>query len=324
MFLMIILGVGFAALNTGNNLLYLVVSLLLAFLTLSGLLSESALRGIEVRRSLPREIFAGSDNTLHFEIKNSHDRVPSFAIVIDDRAAPEAPGDVEPDWRLSKDEELPKLGRVFAMRVGPGETLTRSYRLHPQKRGQLRFHSVRVSTRFPFGLFLKSRTIRAAESALVYPEIAAVPQSTIRSHDDDEGEGRNPATLDGSAVDGLREFEIGDSLRRVHWKSSLRRNQFQVRTQEDEPSAELEVRLRTAGASSEKAFEESVRWAAGEVIAHLNAGLKVGLITDAERIRPDRGMRQRARLLSFLALVRLRETPQYEPARPQRSRAERQ
>ena len=50
--------VGFAAMNTGNNLLYLVLSLLLAFLALSGVMSETALRGIEVRRRLSRDIHA--------------------------------------------------------------------------------------------------------------------------------------------------------------------------------------------------------------------------------------------------------------------------
>ncbi|HEX9618723.1 MAG TPA: hypothetical protein VF989_01230, partial [Polyangiaceae bacterium] len=48
-------GVGFAALNTGNNLLYLVLSLMLSFLVLSGVLSESALRGIGLRRRIPSD-----------------------------------------------------------------------------------------------------------------------------------------------------------------------------------------------------------------------------------------------------------------------------
>ena len=55
-FFAITLGVGFAALNTGNNLLYLVLSLMLAFLVLSGFLSESALRGLEIERVLPRDL----------------------------------------------------------------------------------------------------------------------------------------------------------------------------------------------------------------------------------------------------------------------------
>ena len=52
-FFALTLGVGLAALNTGNNLMYMVLSLLLSFLVLSGVLSESALRGIQVRRLLP-------------------------------------------------------------------------------------------------------------------------------------------------------------------------------------------------------------------------------------------------------------------------------
>ena len=56
--------VAFAALNTGNNLLYRVLSLMLAFLVLSGVLSESALRGIEVRRSEPGELFAGAEGSV--------------------------------------------------------------------------------------------------------------------------------------------------------------------------------------------------------------------------------------------------------------------
>src|SRR4030095_759081 len=52
LFFVLTMGVGFAALNTGNNLLYLVFSFLLAFLVLSGVLSEAALRRIEVRRRL--------------------------------------------------------------------------------------------------------------------------------------------------------------------------------------------------------------------------------------------------------------------------------
>ena len=53
-------GVGFAALNTGNNLLYLVLSLMLAFLVLSGVLSESALRGIALRRRAAARALRGA------------------------------------------------------------------------------------------------------------------------------------------------------------------------------------------------------------------------------------------------------------------------
>lgn len=321
MFLLINLGVGFAALNTGNNLLYLVLSLLLAFLTLSGILSESALRGLEVRRTLPRELFAGGDNPVRIEIRNAQNRVPAFAIVVEDRSAP--PSDIEDpatgDWRLTKDRDIPVVGRVFALRIGPKQTESRSYALRPERRGRLRFHSVRVSTRFPFGLFLKSRTLHAPGEALVYPQIEVVNAPPPTSGEQAQSEAKARSRNGGDDVSGLREWEIGDGLHRVHWKSSLRRDRLIVRTREADRQAEVEVRLRTTGAMSPDAFESRVCWAASEVVAHLASGLCVGLLTDREHLPAAAGAPQRTRLLSFLACVEshgasARQAPP-EPAR---------
>jgi uncharacterized protein (DUF58 family) len=133
-------GVGFAALNTGNNLLYLVLSLMLGFLVLSGVMSESALRGIRVRRRLPRDLFAGSASSVGLEITNGLRRVPAFAVVVEDR--------------VSEGGSPPRAaGRAFALRVDAGATEVRSYQLTPTRRGIVNFEEFRVFTRFPFGLF---------------------------------------------------------------------------------------------------------------------------------------------------------------------------
>ena len=71
-----------AALNTGNNLMYMVLSLLLSFLVLSGVMSESALRGIQVRRVLPAELVAEQEAIIGVEVANQQRRVPSFAVVV--------------------------------------------------------------------------------------------------------------------------------------------------------------------------------------------------------------------------------------------------
>jgi uncharacterized protein (DUF58 family) len=84
-FCVLTFGVGFAALNTGNNLLYLVLSLMLGFLVLSGVMSESALRGIRVRRQLPRDLFAGETTAVGLEISNRQLRIPAFAVLVEDR-----------------------------------------------------------------------------------------------------------------------------------------------------------------------------------------------------------------------------------------------
>jgi uncharacterized protein (DUF58 family) len=283
-------GVGFAALNTGNNLLYLVLSLMLAFLVLSGVMSESALRGIRVRRRLPRDLFARASTAVGLEISNEQPRVPAFAVVVEDRV------------REGGGRER-AAGRAFALRVDPGATELRSYQLVPTRRGNLNFTEFRVYTRFPFGLFSKSLTIEAPAESLAYP--AVEPVALPMNFGAVRGGGEavpGPGGIGTNAV-GLREFADGDSVRRIHWRSSLRHRQLLVSEIESEHEAEVEVRLPTRGIDAGEPFEQRVSWAASEIVALLDTGNRVSLRTDGPCFAADAGTHHRARLLSFLALV---------------------
>jgi uncharacterized protein (DUF58 family) len=243
-----------------------------------------------VRRRLPRELFAETSCRVGLEISNHQRRVPAFAVLVEDRATE---GNAPPR----------PVGRGFALRVGPGETERRAYRCVPDRRGELRFDGFRVSTRFPFGLFSKSLTLESPQTALVYPalEPLAIPSSFGAVPESGEGvAGEHGA---GPLVSGLRHYEPGDPARRIHWRASLRRDELLVRKVESEQRAEVEVRLRTAGQQPGERFERSVRWAASEVVALLEAGIRVALRTDASRIEAGLGERQRGQLLGLLARV---------------------
>ncbi len=290
MFFLITFGVGFAALNTGNNLLYLVLSLMLSFLVLSGVLSESSLRGIRVRRRLPREFFAGARATVGLEISNQQARVPSFAILVEDRL-------------LEDGLEKRDAGRCFAIRIGPGETILRSYSFTPKHRGPIRFIEFKVLTRFPFGLFSKSLSLESEDPALVYPGIEPLSLPPDFGGAREVGDGICSAEGAGAAVSGLREYVSGDPVRRIHWRRSLRRGTLLLRQIESEQQREVEVRLRTAGQRPGEAFERAVRWTASEVVALLETGSRVSLRTDGTLIQAGHGASQRGRLLGFLAKV---------------------
>ena len=290
LFFAITMGVGFAAFNTGNNLMYLVLSLMLGFLVLSGVLSESSLRGIRVRRRLPRELYAGSQNTIVLEVSNKQLRVSAFAVVVVDRRAAEHPSGS-------------RESRGFALRVAAGETVRRPYRFQPERRGYIQFMEFQVFTRFPFGLFSKSLTIPARESALVYPELESIRTPPNFGSPRDAGERVSAPSGSGADAIGLRDYATGDPLRRIHWRASIRRRALLVREVESEHAAEVEVVLRTRGATHGESFEQAVRWAASEVAALLDADTRVALRTDDELIAADEGARHRARLLSYLALV---------------------
>jgi len=283
-------GVGFAALNTGNNLLYLVLSLMLAFLVLSGVLSESALRGVEVRRRLPRELYAERDAWIGIEIANRQRRVVAYALVVEDR------------WIDGRRRER-AAGRCFALRIAPEGSERRSYRLRPERRGELAFAGFVVSTRFPFGLFSKSRAIEAPDHALVYPAVDPVPIPRDFGGARESGEVVTGPRGAGAEVGGVREFARGDASRRIAWRASLRSKALWVRAVESTQQGEVQVRLRTAGRPADSGFERDVRGSASEVSALLERGLRVGLRTDRDQLDAQAGPRQRARLLGFLARV---------------------
>jgi uncharacterized protein (DUF58 family) len=235
-------------------------------------------------------MFAGAPAHLVLEIGNEQRRVASFAIAVEDLVGPDL-------------DRAESVGRVFALRVAPGRTETRSYRLTPPRRGDLGFAGFRVTTRFPFGLFSKAMRIEAADGSLVYPAVETLAPMQRRSPVRDWGETSGGQGGEGSQVAGLRDFASGDHLRRVHWRASMRRGTLLVRDREKEQKAEFEVLLRTRGAQPGQAFEAAVSHAASEVVAHLGAGWRVGLRTDSERLAPAEGALQRDRLLCFLARV---------------------
>ncbi len=284
------LGVGLAALNTGNNLLYMIHALLLSFLVLSGVMSESALRGIRVRRLLPAELVAERTAQIALEIRNEQPRIPAFAVVVEDYVG------------RGGDEHV-GTGRAFALRIGPGARETRSYAFAPRARGALGFTGVRVATRFPFGLFSKAMWVDLAQDALVYPALDPVDARAGRAGQPRHAEhsGGNGGASAESA--GLRGYAPGDPYRRIHWRASLRRDQLLVREPEQDRRRDVTVRLATRGAAPGEAFEREVRRAASEVAAHLAAGQRVALRTDRAAFLPADGARQRALLLSFLATV---------------------
>jgi uncharacterized protein (DUF58 family) len=284
--------VGFGALNSGNNLLYLVFSLMLAFLVLSGVLSESALRHLELRRRIPREIFAGAPATFAVEITNASRTVPAFAIVVEDLLQP-----------VEDVESYRPFGRSFVLRVAPASTEHRAYRFVAEKRGEARLAGYRVSTRFPFGLFAKAAILDLPASVLVFPTLVPVPADprtgTI--------EGREPVGRarpeSGAEVVGLRAYAPGDSPRRIHWPATLRRGSRVVRQSEEPRASEASVYLATRGPIEGPRFEQNVRRAASEAVSLLAEGARVSLRTDSTWIAAAQGSAQRLRLLDFLARV---------------------
>src|SRR5215475_5654755 len=75
--------VALAALNTGNNLLFLILACLLAIILMSGILSWICLAGVELRLEMPEHIFAGQTERAVVELKNEKLTMPSFSLIVE-------------------------------------------------------------------------------------------------------------------------------------------------------------------------------------------------------------------------------------------------
>src|SRR5262249_20617421 len=151
-----------AAINTGNNLLYMLVSLLLALIIVSGVLSEQAMRGLDLITVDPDEIYAGRPALFGMTIVNRKRWLTSYSLTFE----------VLSPTGVSRFIYLPRLDAQAERLITWEDTLP--------KRGRHRLAGVRITTRFPFGLFLKAGRPMLTTEVVVYPAVMPVSPELLR------------------------------------------------------------------------------------------------------------------------------------------------
>ena len=289
-FVGITLGVGFAAINTGNNLLYLLLGMLLALIIVSGLMSELSLRDLTVVRRLPLRAQVGRPHLVEIEVFNHKARVPSYAIEVEDLRAGQ-----------------PADKRCFFLKISPKSAQVAAYRRTPARRGRDKHVGFRIATRFPFGLFEKSREVPAEGELVIYPAVDPVqlpPMAPGRHAGGDAAFGRGH----GDDYLGLKLLRDGEDPRDVHWRKSAAIGQLVMRERAREARPDVVLPLdvvRPDGAKDEwlNAFERRIRDLASRAVAHIKRGDAVTIKTSAaDAVRADRTSGADP-LLRFLALL---------------------
>lgn len=301
LFVLVAVGVGVGAVNTGNNLLYLLLGWTLSFIIASGILSERNLRGLVVRRRPPARVFAGQPFLMEISVENTKPKLASYSIEIED---------------LLGGRPLDK--KCYFLKVPPGKTQRTSYRHTFARRGLYPLDGFRVATKFPFALFRKSRDVDAPDEVLVYPALVAVPRPAPQA--------RRPGEIVSERLGrrgeffGLREWRQGDDRRDVHWKATARSGRMLVREYEDELTrraviavdnaltaealAALEADDLDAEAEAQlAALERAVSMAASLCAAYLEAGWAVQLVARGDGVAMAAGKAQLGRILRALALL---------------------
>jgi uncharacterized protein (DUF58 family) len=270
--------------------------MLLALIVVSGVMSELSLRDLTVVRRLPLRAQVGRAHLVEIEVFNHKGRVPSYAIEVEDLRAAQ-----------------PADKRCFFLKISPKSAQVAAYRRTPLKRGRDVHVGFRIATRFPFGLFEKSREVPAEGELIIYPAVDPVqlpPSGTGRHAGNDSSLGRG----NGEDFLGLRPLREGEDPRDVHWRKTAALGHLvsRERAREARPDVTLALdAIKPASATEEWdiAFERRIRDAASRAVAHLKRGDSVTIRTSTGLVsRGDRASGADP-ILRFLALLDAQTAP---------------
>ncbi|MDT5063236.1 MAG: hypothetical protein QOH63_3695 [Acidobacteriota bacterium] len=309
-FLCILAVVGFAAWNTGNNLLFLVFSVLTSTLFVAWIAARVSLRDLVVSARFPDHIYAGEPAPVIVTLRNTKRFFPSFSVLVEARGP------------LDKKEKKEKRRRRRRKRVRYARRILAYFMYVPhraaaeqrveqlfEKRGHELITGFELSTRFPFGFFRRRRRLRARDvDIIVYPKPEPLGDDL---HLLPMNAGRLISTRRGAGHDllSLRDYQPQDDLRHIDWKATARSRRLIVRqfAAEDERRVTIALEASAHGGVDEKKlgerFERGVTLTASLVAHFIDERAEVRLVIGEEGGRYGVGLEHLHNCLKRLALA---------------------
>ncbi len=253
---------------------------------------RSYTRPVQLRRTLEQhELVEGTTLEIGLEVRPEAGPLPARATLVD---------------RLGDDREL----QADLVRVG--HRLRGAHVLPSAPRGRYRLHGAALVLSDPFGLYSSRVTVDRSDAVLVYPRV--YPVDTLFT---DGGAGMIGASrlmlhrTSGYDLHSIRDHQHGESLRRVHWRSTARRRQLMVKELEDSPRDEAAVvldgdRAALIGPAHDTAYDVEVRVAASLIARLAEAGQRCSLILqgdDRQRVAIGTGSDTLSTAMAALAVA---------------------
>jgi len=180
------------------------------------------------------------------------------------------------------------------------------------RRGHFRVEPLQIRTGDPFGFFESSAAVGTGVTAVVYPRVDPLPLWKLPAANVDGSHATPERTLQTSPLaTTVRPWAPGDAFNRIHWKSTARHGEIQVKEFELEQTADAWIvldleRAVQHGRGDESTVEVAVRVAASVADKAIRENRAVGLTVNAHRLAqlpPDRGGRQHLKIMQLLAAV---------------------
>ncbi|TAK03074.1 MAG: DUF58 domain-containing protein [Chloroflexota bacterium] len=180
------------------------------------------------------------------------------------------------------------------------------------RRGHFRVEPLQIRTGDPFGFFESSAAVGTGVTVVVYPRVEPLPLWKLPAANIDGSHAMPERTLQTSPLaTTVRPWAPGDAFNRIHWKSTARHGDIQVKEFDLEQTADAWIvldldRAGQVGRGDESTVEVAVRAAASIADRAIRENRAVGLTVNAHRVAqlpPDRGGRQHLKIMQLLAAV---------------------
>jgi len=284
-----------AAVNTSNNLLYIVLSALLALLVLSALLSHKNFKYLEMELLLPSRTFVGEPVPVSIRVRNHRRIFPAFSLLT----------------------EPPGQSLYFSV-IQPQVTVQRLSEAVFSHRGRYSYDRLATKSRFPFGFFVKGRDYRVDAECICYPEIRPEEKLDISIRDIIGSYERLERGF-GSELHTIRDYVPSDSSRHVDWKATAKTSALKTREFAAEQSHRILVAFdRYGSARDAEEFEDMVSRAASLAFHLIRSGQPVLFVSDDFESPGEASEAALDAILNYLALVEMSTAatpPQFDPER---------
>jgi uncharacterized protein (DUF58 family) len=272
--------IGVAAFNTGNNLIYLILSMMLSILLLSVLLLRLNVKSLVLRVAQNRPIFANSPSSVDVILSNRK-KLPAYSL------------------RVSLSDK--SGGTAYFPEITGLSEVSDTVPVIYGRRGIYGYQDIFIESSFPFIFFLKRLLCKVDNQIIVYPEIKDVaeiiPDTAAEAYALPSGIRR------GEELSMIREFRYGDDWRRIHWKASAKSAKLMVTEYSTEEPRKLTVILDNLVPYDGGTFEKAVSLAASVSDRFLKEGFFVRLLTCRKVVPFGSGGEHLFKILDVLALT---------------------
>ncbi len=269
--------IGFSAVNTANNLLYIVTSALLSYMLISGIFGRKNLRGIDVSLEFPEERYAEASIPTGIRLTNKRKYMPAFLIriAIDDQ-------EVLFPIVSAKSSETLYLNMIF------------------QTRGRHAISEILVASVFPFNFFTRYHHIPKNLELIIFPKLQRcslthLPAGQTRW----KGDASSNVPGYDSDILSIRNYVAGDPFKYISWKATAKTGVLKTKELSAIESPNVVIDFDKL---EKHDLEQALSCVAYMIVKLIQSGTAVGLLIEGESFKPDLSSAHKATLLTRLAL----------------------